>query len=187
MPKKKLSVNGAKTKKARATSIPTNIERLSGQRIMDDKLVNSKSDKYSYAAAVFIALGILVAAGVVGYLFFYKNNNQSVLEPNIIVPSDTQSQEGMPPEQAATTPTTTTPVAPAPPPVLTQSVKILATPTGFLNVRSGPGTNTAKVGQVNPGEVYQVLSDSSANGGWYQIRLSDALTGWIAKKYGKLQ
>src|SRR3989338_1390581 len=60
---------------------------------------------------------------------------------------------------------------PPPPAVTFQQVLILDPPTGFLNVRAGAGTNFAKVGEVSPGEVYDLVSENTANGGWYQIKL----------------
>lgn len=49
-----------------------------------------------------------------------------------------------------------------------------------VNLRAGPGTGNAVVGQLALGEAAEVLGDQD---GWYQIRTADgAVTGWI---YGK--
>jgi hypothetical protein len=59
-------------------------------------------------------------------------------------------------------------------------VEILQTPTGILNVRNGPGTGYAVIGQVSPGEKYDLLEESS---GWYKIKA--AKEGWISNQYAK--
>jgi uncharacterized protein YraI len=59
-------------------------------------------------------------------------------------------------------------------------VEILQTPTGILNVRNGPGTGYAVIGQVSPGEKYDLLEESS---GWYRIKA--AKEGWISNQYAK--
>ncbi|MDN9011195.1 stage II sporulation protein P [Brevibacillus laterosporus] len=45
------------------------------------------------------------------------------------------------------------------------------------NLRSGPGTNYAVVGNVQPGQVYPVIQNE---GDWYIIRLADNSTAYIA-------
>jgi hypothetical protein len=59
-------------------------------------------------------------------------------------------------------------------------VEILQTPTGILNVRNGPGTGYAIIGQVSPEEKYELLEESS---GWYKIKASKE--GWISTQYAK--
>ena len=61
---------------------------------------------------------------------------------------------------------------------------ILSTPVGFLRVRSSPSTAGTEVGQVKPGEKYDIL-DSKAD--WYLIKLSLPATssGWISSQYAK--
>jgi uncharacterized protein YgiM (DUF1202 family) len=50
-----------------------------------------------------------------------------------------------------------------------------------VNLRGGPGTANAVVGQATFGAEAEVLSDSN---GWYQIRLADgSATGWIFGKF----
>ncbi|MBO8168744.1 MAG: SH3 domain-containing protein [Thermoanaerobacteraceae bacterium] len=46
-----------------------------------------------------------------------------------------------------------------------------------VNVRSGPGIGNSRIAQVREGEKYPLLKKEN---GWYQIRLSDGKTGWIA-------
>ena len=65
-----------------------------------------------------------------------------------------------------------------------KSVIILNTPTGWLNVRGGPGTNFEKTGLVYPGENYPLLEES---GEWYKIQLDDDQEGWVSKTYTSKQ
>src|SRR5699024_4289096 len=53
--------------------------------------------------------------------------------------------------------------------------------TGNINMRSGPSSNTDKIGRANRGEVYEVLG--TANNGWYNIRTSDGGEAWISNNY----
>ena len=65
----------------------------------------------------------------------------------------------------------------------TSTLQISQTPTGWLNVRSGPGTSFAPVGRVNPGEVYPLLAEE---GEWYRIKFEregQTKEGWVAKQY----
>jgi len=60
-------------------------------------------------------------------------------------------------------------------------VQILPTPTGTLNVRSGPGQNNPIIAKVVPGETYPLLEETS---GWYKIKLPTQ-DGWISSQYAK--
>jgi hypothetical protein len=59
-------------------------------------------------------------------------------------------------------------------------VKILDTGTGFLRVRSGPGTSYPEISRVTPGDVYELLDESS---GWYKIKLSPDVSGWVSSQF----
>jgi hypothetical protein len=54
--------------------------------------------------------------------------------------------------------------------------------TGYVNLRSGPGTGFLKLGKVYPGDKFKLL-DSKNN--WYQIRvdLDSTNSAWISAKY----
>lgn len=65
-------------------------------------------------------------------------------------------------------------------PVVVSKVKILTTPTGFLRVRTGPGTGFAEVARVNPGESYELLEEKT---GWVKIKVSDTVSGWVSSQY----
>jgi hypothetical protein len=60
------------------------------------------------------------------------------------------------------------------------AVRILDTPTGFLNVRSGPGINFELLTTVFPGEAYAWVQEQN---GWYQIIMRDGAKGWITRDY----
>lgn len=50
-----------------------------------------------------------------------------------------------------------------------------------VNLRSGPGTGNAVIGQVVWGDAAEVLDDAD---GWYQIRTADgSVSGWIFGKF----
>ncbi len=61
-------------------------------------------------------------------------------------------------------------------------VTILQTPTGFLRVRSSNSVASSEVGQVLPGESFDILSEES---GWYQIKLVSGKLGWVSSQYAK--
>ena len=70
----------------------------------------------------------------------------------------------------------------SPSPKVSVSVTILETPTGFLRVRNAPSLGGAEIGQVKPGEKYQLLNEQT---GWYQIKLTTGATGWISSQYAQ--
>ena len=70
-------------------------------------------------------------------------------------------------------------------------VEILKTPTGFLRVRTAPGTAGSEIAQVKPGDKYIFLSDDAATG-WMEIQyeasaagLPNGITGWVSGQYAK--
>ncbi len=68
----------------------------------------------------------------------------------------------------------------------TQEVKILETGTGFLRVRKEPTTASAEIGQVKPGEVCELLEEDEETG-WYKIKITDELEGWVTNEYATKQ
>ncbi len=71
-----------------------------------------------------------------------------------------------------------------PVPISVTKILILDTPTGFLRVRSEPSLNGSQVGQVLPGEKYDLLDEQS---GWYKIKLKDGTVGWVSSEYSQKQ
>lgn len=65
------------------------------------------------------------------------------------------------------------------------------TPTGYLRVRSAPGTDGEEIHQVSPGEKYLFL-DEDPDTGWYKIQLQppapglpEGLVGWVSNDYSE--
>jgi uncharacterized protein YgiM (DUF1202 family) len=80
---------------------------------------------------------------------------------------------------------------PTPKPEAKTYVEILTTPTGFLRVRTAPGTGGSEIGQVKPGDKYIFLSDDAATG-WMEIQyeasapgLPNGITGWVSGQFAK--
>ncbi|MFZ5753513.1 MAG: SH3 domain-containing protein [Bacillota bacterium] len=78
------------------------------------------------------------------------------------------------------TSTPSTPTTPAAPPQNNTSVigkTASVTGSTSVNIRSGPATSYSVVTKVNSGDimVIQQVKDS-----WYQVKLSDGKTGWVA-------
>ncbi len=70
-------------------------------------------------------------------------------------------------------------------------IEILNTPTGFLRVRTAPGSSGEEIAEVSPGSKYLFLSDDSATG-WYEIQykepaagLPKGITGWVSNQFTK--
>lgn len=84
------------------------------------------------------------------------------------VPTETENLPGQEP-----------PPTPTPTPA-TETVTILATPVGFLRVRSGPGVNFSEVAQVKPNETFKFLNEQN---GWYQIQIDGSRQGWVTQDF----
>ncbi|OGM09816.1 hypothetical protein A2W13_01385 [Candidatus Woesebacteria bacterium RBG_16_36_11] len=61
-------------------------------------------------------------------------------------------------------------------------VKILSTPTGFLRVRNEPSALAREVGQVDPGETFEILEEDEETG-WYKIEYEKDQEGWVSNQY----
>lgn len=76
-------------------------------------------------------------------------------------------------------------LAPTPSAMLQQqksSILILNTPTGFLRVRASSSLGASQIGQVKPGEKYNLISEKE---GWFEIKFSETQNGWISSEYAK--
>jgi len=99
--------------------------------------------------------------------------------------AEVQKQQGITPIQPAQTTSPAQPAqttSPAQPVQATVSKQLyIKTDNSYVNLRQGPGTSYPLVGTATRGkpdsEPMTVLAES---GGWYQVRLPDALTGWVA-------
>lgn len=81
---------------------------------------------------------------------------------------------------------------PSPAPIPKEYVEIEDTPTGFLRVRTEPGTAGEEIAEVKPGEKYPYLATDEATG-WFKIQYQDpkpglpgGITGWISNQYSKI-
>jgi hypothetical protein len=70
-------------------------------------------------------------------------------------------------------------------------VEILETPTGFLRVRTLPGSGGSEIHQVKPGEKYLFLEEDSATG-WFKIQVQDpapglpnGIMGWVSNEFSR--
>lgn len=63
---------------------------------------------------------------------------------------------------------------------LEEQVLIKDTPTGWLNVRSGPDVTYTIITKVNPGEKYIIIEETE---GWVKIKLSENEEGWVYDSY----
>jgi uncharacterized protein YraI len=82
------------------------------------------------------------------------------------------------------TPTPTFTSSPVPPTATATPLIIDGTLTVKVNVRSGPGTSYASLGQLNAGEKVQIIS-RDAVGSWYQVLYPAASDGsaWVTAQY----
>lgn len=71
-------------------------------------------------------------------------------------------------------------------------VLILDTPTGYLRLRTEPGTKGEEIAQVSPGEKFPYLSTDDATG-WFQIQYQEpkpglprGIVGWVSNQYAKI-
>ena len=63
-----------------------------------------------------------------------------------------------------------------------KEVQILSTPTGTLNVRSGPSLSNSIITKVKPGGKYTLLEETSD---WYKIDVNGK-QGWVSAQYTKI-
>lgn len=186
MPKTSKKLPPSKARKNGSSAVPIKIQRITEERLLDSKLLReSQEASWRKYLGLFLLIGVFVGVVSVSQWYFSRSSEEAMSEasPSIIVP-EIHEDENLFSEEA----TTTIPEAVAEDRPIVEMVKveILATPTGFLNVRSGPGTNFVKLGQVSPGEIYDLLSEDAARG-WFEIQLSSTTTGWVTKQYGRIQ
>jgi hypothetical protein len=63
-----------------------------------------------------------------------------------------------------------------------QMIQILSTPTGYLRVRSEPSALASEVGQVKPGEMFELVEEDSKTG-WFKIIFTEGKEGWVTNQY----
>jgi len=163
-------------KAAKVKKSPVKINKVQKQVLVDERVVSGGSGRMAKIVLGTLLLGLAVAGGVLFYFLYY-----APIAPN----PDYMSQIVVPPkreEPVSEEPQNAQPAAE----VIKQYVVIIETPTGYLNVRKGPGTNFAKIGEVKPGERYELVIADELKG-WYEVRLADATIGWVSKQYSKVE
>jgi len=63
-------------------------------------------------------------------------------------------------------------------------LEITKTGMGYLNVRSGPTTDSSIVAEVTPGDVYPYTA--TTDGSWYEIQINNDISGWVYGEYIRL-
>ena len=68
------------------------------------------------------------------------------------------------------------------------STKVVIT-ASKINVRSGPGTNTDKVGKAGNGQTFVYLGKRTNKSGnlWYKIQYTSSKVGWVSSEFSKIQ
>lgn len=125
---------------------------------------------------------IVVAVGVGLYLqssmFEQGESNEPIQgDKPVAEGSATSAKDASGPEKVEVSRGEDAPASPAP-----VMVEIAETPSGWLDVRAGPGTKFARVTSVNPGEKYELLEKGS-DGLWYKIKIDDSREGWIRSMF----
>jgi len=176
-----------KIKKTRTRSTAPKVSTSSPPkkpRLIDDRLAGGGEDEFPVVSGFIAFIFLLAVVAVFGYLFLSKDNAGNVVDDpinfeEIVVPiSDVPAEGGSEAEESGG--------ASGEAEVELQQLEITNTPTGFLNVRLGPGTSFEKIAEVNPGEVYNVLQYNQEVG-WYEIQLDEDRTGWVVRTYVNLQ
>ena len=121
---------------------------------------------------------IVVVVGVGIYLqssmFGQSESNESIEgDKPAVAGSATREKDISGPEKAEVSREEGPPAAPA-----SVLVEIADTPSGWVDVREGPGTKFARVTSVNPGEKYELLEKGS-DGLWFKIKIDDSREGWV--------
>ncbi|MCR4283807.1 MAG: type IV pilus assembly protein PilM [Parcubacteria group bacterium] len=68
--------------------------------------------------------------------------------------------------------------------IIKEEVIITNTPTGWLNVRSGPGTSYAQITKVYPKETYSLIEEKDD---WYKITIDEKTEGWVISDYATIK
>ncbi len=69
-------------------------------------------------------------------------------------------------------------------PEKTYQVEILATPNGFLRVRSEPSTTADELVKVKSGEKFKYIEEDSKTG-WFKIEYEEGKEGWVSGEFVK--
>lgn len=155
---------------------------------MDDRLIHKTKTSKDFPGTVIllIIIGFLALGVILGYTYFPSPQTaEQDLALEIVIPESNDTDSSVPADTTASSSVDT--VLPQDLSIPIKQIIVLDTPTGYLNVRLGAGTNFQKIGQIKPGEVYELISEDQANGGWYQVKLASDQTGWVSRKYVQIK
>jgi hypothetical protein len=134
-----------------------------GINLLPLKSRKPKRAKVYNASVISLIILALIFLGGVFYQYIYKADFSLSLDPisriRSLVPKEPEEKEE---EEEITT------------------VVIKNTPTGWLRVRSGPGTSFKEIDRVFPKESFPLLEES---GNWYKIEIEGRTNGWISAQY----
>ena len=124
----------------------------------------------SVVIVVAVAVGIYLQSS----MFVQDESNESIEgDKPVVEGSAKKARDISGPEKAEVSRGEGPPATPAP-----VMVEIADTPSGWVDVREGPGTKFARVTSVNPGEKYELLEKGS-DGLWFKIKIDDSREGWV--------
>lgn len=155
--------------------ISAGINFLSSPIVSKQRIRKSRVFIISFVIITFLILGFVI------YQYIYKASisgespegeqtpsEVKVETPGNETPTATSSEEQSPGEEKSD--------------IIEETAKILIqdTPTGWLNVRKGPGTSYDRIGRVYPGESYPLLKEED---NWYKIKIDEETQGWVTSQY----
>jgi len=128
-----------------------------------------------YALGLLVAVLILMSSGYAFYYYRAKSQNQDtvpLVENSLISATSTDiivdDMDNISTEEE----------------FIKEEVTITDTPTGWLNVRSGPGTSYAKIMKVYPKEAYPLIEEKDD---WYKITIDEKTEGWVVSDYATIK
>src|SRR3989338_5750686 len=167
------SIKTTKPSKKPQETVPVSIQRATEERLVDKKILRPPTNRLPYVIGLAAVAGIAAGAAILFYIYHSETPWEPYERPEIILPEEQELIDELD-NMGNPTSTSNGDTEETPPPAVTfQQGLILDTPTGFLNVRAG--------------EVYDLVSENTANGGWYQIKLADGTVGWVTDQYARIQ
>lgn len=127
----------------------------------EDKKTIKRKKIYNGSGFLFVFLGLLFLIGVF-YQYIYKADFNL---PDLKFYSIFSDRNQSPSEEVIE-------------PIV--MIVIKETPTGWLRVREGPGSNYFEIAKVFPGESFPLLEETED---WYKIEVRADMVGWISAKY----
>jgi hypothetical protein len=95
-----------------------------------------------------------------------------------------QLTTGTPTPETTATPTPKGSPKPSQTPPPKPYIKVKATPTGFLRVRSEPSTTAEELAKLEPDQMVPYLNEEK--NGWYKVEYEEGKEGWVSGVYAEL-